>query len=241
MTLETIFVLEQFSFLTKQENMGSDSTTPEFESLGTFLRNKRLEKRIKISDLINGTKIPSKALEAIEKDDFTALPAEAFTRGFYVLYAKHRNLDPQQILIRYEQARGLPPKASYEVTSIQGSEKPVNLLAAPPAISFSSLLGFVLVITILGVGGVCWYFSWNPATFISEQLRNFQNGSQDEENQEQKTPDEVEKKKNDITRSLGPKQAFAAPLVVMKGEKVSQTTKNGVVFITIPSEENHKK
>jgi hypothetical protein len=31
-----------------------------------------------------------------------------------------------------------------------------------------------LALLVLTVAGLCWHFSWNPATFLSEKLRNLQ-------------------------------------------------------------------
>lgn len=223
--------------------MSSDPTTKEIEPLGTFLRNKRREKRLDKKTLINETKIPPKTLEAIENDDFSALPAEAFARGFYSLYAKSLELDPEQILRRYEKVRGLPPRKNYETTTLQGDSKPVNSLAARPPVSLTSLLGFALVMAIFILGGICWYFSWNPATFLSEQLRSFQKSSTQEEMKQEEAPAEKkeDKKKKNLSMSLGPRAAFAAPLVVMSGKEESYTRKNGVVFITIPAKQQSEK
>lgn len=153
--------------------MVNDIQTEKAESLGEFLRRHRKEKKCEIKDVIEATRIPANTLNAIEEDNYEELPAEAFARGFYMLYAKFLDLDAKEILARYSKERGEIPKPGKAAPpSKQGRQ--VNTLAARSSVAPGSALGFALVLLILLIALICWHFSWNPATFLSEKLRNLQ-------------------------------------------------------------------
>jgi len=151
--------------------------TEHTESLGEFLLRHRKEKKLTTEDIVTETRIPIKTLQAMEANQFEDLPAEAFARGFYSLLAKHLELDTEEILERFTNERGnksLTQQSSPPLT--QG--KQVNTMAAKPSIlAPGPFMGLTLVLLALTVAGLCWHFSWNPATFLSEKLRNLQKPS----------------------------------------------------------------
>ncbi len=223
--------------------MITDPTIIESESLGTYLHTQRTKKKLEIEDIEDDTKIPAKTLRAMESDDYVSLPAEAFARGFYSLYAKSLELDVVHILERYTQERGLPPTNTYTPPPPPPKhEKTVNTLAARPAISLTSFMGFSLVIAIIIFAAICYYFSWNPATYISDRLRGFQKSPAVEQpNEEVPAPQEKSQMKKEAFSSENSRQkAQSSPLVVMSGSKNSHYTTKGIVFITIPPAETLK-
>ncbi len=74
--------------------MSLQSSKSENASLGEYIRETRIRLGFDLLTVAEETRISSKSIQAIEENDFAALPAEAFTRGFYVLYAKMLSLDP---------------------------------------------------------------------------------------------------------------------------------------------------
>ncbi len=216
--------------------MTLDSILIEADSLGSYLYSMRTKKNLNIEDIEFDTKIPARILRAMEADDYTSLPAEAFARGFYALYAKSLDLDVEQILNRYSQERGVPQR-DYVDNSIVTSEKPVNSLAARPMVSLSSFFGFGLVLIILSFAGLCWYFSWNPATYISKQLRNFQNLPATNENSEEQPEEKASDAKENLNSAVSIATEPGSPLVVMSGNSPRHYTSQGIVFITVPSQE----
>lgn len=70
-------------------------------TVGEILKNKRLEKKLNLIDVEKATKVRSKFLEAIEKNDFGSLPPATFTRGFIKNYATFLGLPPEEILAFY--------------------------------------------------------------------------------------------------------------------------------------------
>jgi hypothetical protein len=47
-------------------------------------------------------------------------------------------------------------------------------MAARPSMAPGSTLGFSLVVLIAAIALLSWYFSWNPATFISSKMQDFE-------------------------------------------------------------------
>lgn len=153
--------------------MTEEKTSETVESLGEFLLRLRREKKVDIEELAEATKIPQRTLRAMEADDYGMLPRDAFARGFYSLYAKYLGVDSGEILKRYDtEIKRRSQKGQY--TPPLKSGRKVNTMAARPSMAAGSILGSSLVLMVAVIAFFCWYFSFNPATFLSEQLRSFQ-------------------------------------------------------------------
>lgn len=152
--------------------MTEETQQESVESLGEYLQRKRKEKNYTRDDILNETKIPPKSLKAMEENDYASLPADAFARGFYTLYAKCLDLDIDPILQRYYRERKqLPPREHLTPPSQQ--HKAIDTMASPSP-SPTSSIAFALVIIIAITAFFSYYFSFNPATYISDKLRSFQ-------------------------------------------------------------------
>jgi cytoskeletal protein RodZ len=153
--------------------MSSQSTETEHSNLGVYLRETRINQGLDLEKLADQTKISIKNIQAIEESDFTALPAEAFTRGFYVLYAKSLSLEPEEVLQMYTQERPNQHKSPNSPMLPPGKlAENVSDLAERPTFMPFSFLGMVLLLLLFLGGFLCWYFSWNPATYLSQKLRS---------------------------------------------------------------------
>lgn len=145
------------------------------ESLGMLLRKLRLERSLDISDVAEETKIPPNTLRAMEADDFHALPALAFARGFYSLYSEMLNLDKievvKQFLADYQNA-DFTSQSDGTAPSLKG--KQVGSMAQRPSHFIRSAIGISIVALILIGTGISWYVGYNPANQISKWLRSFQ-------------------------------------------------------------------
>lgn len=148
----------------------------EQESLGALFRKLRLERSLDISDVADETKIPPNTIRAIEADDFDSLPAHAFAKGFYNLYAKMLGLDQEEVLRRYLKERGLPAvdQSQDQVGTPSWQRRQVGSLAERPTSSAGSMIGVTILIIILAAAGICWYIGYNPAPGISKWLRGLQ-------------------------------------------------------------------
>lgn len=74
-------------------------------SFGRFLQKTRLEKRIRLTDVSEETRIRMQILLAIEKEEHDKLPAETYVKGLLTAFAKAVGADPSEVLRRYEKDR----------------------------------------------------------------------------------------------------------------------------------------
>jgi cytoskeleton protein RodZ len=74
-------------------------------TLGQTLREARTAKKAKLSQVVIETRIDRVRLEALESDDFDALPDDVYTKGAIRNYALWLELDPDQTLTLYREAR----------------------------------------------------------------------------------------------------------------------------------------
>lgn len=153
--------------------MPSQSAPTEHTSLGEYLRDTRINLGLDLATVAGETRISSKSLQAIEDNDFAALPAEAFARGFYAMYAKALSLDPEKVLQMYTKERPKRHKSIHTAMLSSGKmAQEVGSMAERPSFIPFSFLGLVLLLLLIFGGVLCWYFSWNPATFLSQKLRS---------------------------------------------------------------------
>ena len=73
----------------------------EDRSFGQILRRERELRHVSLREVSEATKINIRYLEALERNEFTYLPAGAFTRGFIRSYARHIGLDEAEMINAY--------------------------------------------------------------------------------------------------------------------------------------------
>jgi cytoskeleton protein RodZ len=153
--------------------MPPHSTDTVHTILGELLRNTRMQQGFELEDIADKTKISPTNLRAIEASDLAALPSEVFTRGFYTLYAKCLKIDPAEILKMYENERRNHPTEENHPTPPPNrlAENMKNLAEPPNSLPFA-YFGFMLLLFLLFGAFLCWYFSWNPASYLSFKLRS---------------------------------------------------------------------
>ena len=123
--------------------------------LGNTLREARQQRGLSLNDVERATSIRMKYLEGLEAEDFEALPAPVYIKGFLRTYARYLGLDPLPLLALYPD-----------------SAKPVVLeniprIAKPPLFSIGT--GFIATfIFILVVGGLAYLF-WQGRPASSPQ------------------------------------------------------------------------
>jgi cytoskeletal protein RodZ len=69
--------------------------------IGNSLREARLRQRLDFRQVEQATKIRGRYLRALEEEDFEALPAETYVRGFLKTYAEALGLDGQLFVDEY--------------------------------------------------------------------------------------------------------------------------------------------
>ncbi len=72
------------------------------KSPGTALAAARIRRGLSLDEIARATRIQRHVLEAIEADDFAALPAMVYVRGFIRLYAQALKLDTKATLALLE-------------------------------------------------------------------------------------------------------------------------------------------
>ena len=151
--------------------MSHEDTQGEPQTLGAFLRDHRKQKGASLTDVSETTKISLPVLKAIEDDDHESMPAEAFCRGFYSMYADFLELDRNEILGRYTEHCGLIKKAiSKQAQPPVKKSQIFNNFAEPSAISPGISTTFFTVLSLFLIIGLCYYFKWNPINYINTML-----------------------------------------------------------------------
>jgi len=85
--------------------------------IGAELRDARLGRGHSIEDCQRATRISRRYLEALEQEEFSALPAPVFARGFLRSYAQFLGLDSTVMVARFpfnpRAPAGMPPEGGY--------------------------------------------------------------------------------------------------------------------------------
>lgn len=102
--------------------------------LGETLRKAREAKKLSSSQIAAATHMKMQTVEAIEKEDFSKMPAAIYCKGFIKLYAEHLGLDPDPLTREYVERFVEPPPAVPEPAILQNNE-PADLFmpSSPPA------------------------------------------------------------------------------------------------------------
>lgn len=198
--------------------METDNSSTEHETLGDLFRRLRLERSLDINDVAQETRIPPKTIRAMETDAYDQLPAPAFARGFYSLYAQMLELDQDEIVQRYyeERSENSTTKSFSRVPPPSWQHKNIGTMAERPSLTPSSIIGSALLVLILLTAGIFWYIGFNPATHVSKWLRDFQEDPVAEE--QQMTPSD--QPESATGTGVVEEQPFIQPPTLPQGEDV---------------------
>lgn len=128
------------------------------DTAGQTLARAREAAGLTRAQIAGQTKIPERHLQAIEEDNFAALPARTYAVGFSRSYARALGLDEAEIarLVRIE-LDGASPEPSQRAATFEPGD---------PARIPSSALAWVAAILVVGVLIACfvfWRSYWSPA------------------------------------------------------------------------------
>lgn len=76
------------------------------DTMGQSFRAAREKKRVSLSQAALKTRIKVQHLEAMERDDFSRMPAPIYARGFIKSYSEFLGIDPRPLLEEYNQRHG---------------------------------------------------------------------------------------------------------------------------------------
>ncbi len=112
-------------------------------SFGRYLLQERELRAMSREEVARVTRLPLGAILAIEEDRFDALPAEVFAVGYIRNYASAIGLDPNDAVLRYQEARQADrpgPRAGEPAATPAEGDRP----RAIPLWAIAGLAGFAL-------------------------------------------------------------------------------------------------
>ena len=166
--------------------MANEEEKHEVHTLGELLRQNRIAKGLDIEALAEETRISIINLRAMEEDDFASLPPVTFARGLYTIYAKVLELDVDEVLKKFSEENSTAEQKNKPKPTPSRLAREIGSMAERPPAPPTSLFGIVFIIFVILIALGCWYYSINPASYVSEKLR----GLQQEESSEPATPAE---------------------------------------------------
>ena len=138
--------------------------------IGAQLREAREAHGLSLNRLSQRTRVPERALAAIERNDKSALPPHPFSRGFVRTYASEVDLDPDRLVRDYfaqfpEQPPAALPRLRAEVpdTSWQSRSPWMGLATA------FAILAVVVAAAVVSVAGGRARTSLNPSARLARR------------------------------------------------------------------------
>jgi cytoskeletal protein RodZ len=129
--------------------VGILSGVSQLGQLGDLLRQSREQLGLSLDEIEVSTRIRRAYLEALEAEDFDALPNRVATRGFLRNYASALKLDVSYVLELYEENR---PRAvvARPVFAEDGVQLKSIPMTPPSRFSPDLLIGFLMITALLG-------------------------------------------------------------------------------------------
>ncbi len=122
------------------------------ETIGEYLKRERELRQITLEEMVEGTKIALQRLRELENDRLEDMPAEIFVRGFIRSYAEFIGLNPDEVILRYEEElKALQEKEAAEAGTVYH---------CPETKSYRDFIGIIVAAVIffaLAAGGY-WLF-----------------------------------------------------------------------------------
>lgn len=130
------------------------------ETLGQEFKRKREERKVSLKEVAEETRVGVRFLQAIEADDFAALPGGVYTRSFIRTYAKYLGLDEENILAQYRKHEVVveePAEPMKNYKEFSNDSNPISLW-----------VGLVVLLALIGGGtyGILQYL--NKSNFYSQ-------------------------------------------------------------------------
>jgi len=143
------------------------------ETFGAELRNHRELKQVSLAAISEATRISEKMLEAIEAGKFSVLP-QAYIRAFLRAYARAIDLDPDDVLRRYDSVNQEIRAAAQEWVNrtkphlLRPGRTPTESTQSSSGISLSSIVAAVVI--LMAVVAVIFFANRESAIPTQEPL-----------------------------------------------------------------------
>ncbi len=115
--------------------------------LGEYFIEARNKQNISIDRVVEDTHIIKKFIIAIENDDFSAFPGEAYLKGFIRTYSDYLGLDTKEAIRRYE------------IVKMSETPTPMEQLIPKPSSNFGLIISVCVVVAVLIIGIGFFIFS----------------------------------------------------------------------------------
>ena len=116
------------------------------ESIGEKFKQRREERGLFIEQIARDTNISKKYIEAIETENFSEMPGEAYLLGFLRSYAEYLDIDPEEVI------------AIYKNTKIQEQPVPEELIPKKKTSLSTTLIIASIVLAVAVIGSAGFYF-----------------------------------------------------------------------------------
>lgn len=125
---------------------------------GQILRTARENKQWDLEDAEDVTKIRVRYLKAMEEEDYAILPGTAYVKGFLRTYAKHLDLDSEEVLKLYKSS------AIQEVApTLQGPLTPMKTRPVWLRPAVALLMSIIAIALVIGIAN----WTQKPNTSVS--------------------------------------------------------------------------
>ena len=146
-------------------NVGNLDNGPGGGQIGAILEKKRLEKGLSLKEVEQATKIRTRYLEGLEREDPTSLPDPVYARGFLKTYANFLGLDGEQLSREFRDHRAPRRERQPGYERLQKGEFDQPLInpggvddAERSGVSGATILTIVLAVLVLAlVIGALYY------------------------------------------------------------------------------------
>jgi cytoskeleton protein RodZ len=135
-------------------------------SPGTALAAARIRRGLSLDEIARATRIQRHVLDAVEADDFAALPAMVYVRGFIRLYAQALQLDPEA-MVQLLDARLAERTAAEEAAQSDAEAR----LRSERWMRTRVRLTYAVAVLFLAVVAAAALFSLSPQPLEARHLR----------------------------------------------------------------------
>ena len=139
-----------------------DVNEEETRRLGAWLRQRREELGIDLEQVEADTRIRTRYLEALEAENFDALPDPVVGRGFLRNYAAYLDLDPQEasdlysVMVAPPEPESVPSEQPFPFTEGRFRPVPLHKIAAGGS-RRRWLFGLAAVVLVVALGLLIWW------------------------------------------------------------------------------------
>ena len=136
------------------------------ETIGSILKNKRLETGKPIDEISDYLRIKSQYLSALEENKFNNLPGSAYVIGFIKSYASYLGLNANDVIVQYKQETGAISPITNSVVDDE------NTLIKDPVINSNHII-IASIVVLFGIIFVS--VTGSKDTSIPESVQDVEN------------------------------------------------------------------